>query len=207
MHPEVPGIPSLFKALKFAADRHRNQRRKGSDAFPYINHLIEVADLLSRVGGVVDITTLEAAILHDTLEDTETTASELDGQFGSEVRRLVEEVTDDKKLPKQERKRLQVERAPWLSLPAKQIKIADKISNIRDVTYFPPSHWPWQRRSDYLDWAEQVVTGLRGSCPPLEDLFDQTIKEGRAVLVSDAPRQTQIDSCFPEPPEETRRGD
>ena len=182
MRSEAEATTSLLRALKFAADKHRDQRRKGSDACPYINHPIEVAEILSRVGRITDIVTLQGAILHDTIEDTETTAEELEMQFGPEVRRVVEEVTDDKRLPKVERKRLQVEHAPSLSIRAKQIKIADKISNVRDVAYFPPSHWPWQRRSDYLDWAEQVVTGLRGSNPLIEDLFDLTLKEGKSVL-------------------------
>jgi (p)ppGpp synthase/HD superfamily hydrolase len=179
---ETNAIAQLLQALSFAADKHRDQRRKGCDACPYINHLIEVADILSRVGSVGDIVTLQAAILHDTIEDTKTTAEELEVRFGPEVRRLVEELTDDKSLPKHERKRLQIEHAPSLSLRARQIKIADKISNVRDVTHFPPAHWPWQRRSDYLDWAEQVVAKLRGSNLPIEDLFETTIQEGRSVL-------------------------
>jgi GTP diphosphokinase / guanosine-3',5'-bis(diphosphate) 3'-diphosphatase len=182
VQPEASPIGPILKALKFAAKKHRDQRRKGNEACPYINHLIEVAEILSCIGGIDDLATLQAAILHDTIEDTDATAVELESQFGPEVRRLVEELTDDKNLPKQERKRLQIERAPRLSSRAKLIKIADKISNIRDVTYFPPSHWPWQRRSDYLDWAEQVVAGLRGSNQSVEDLFYRTLDEGRMVL-------------------------
>jgi (p)ppGpp synthase/HD superfamily hydrolase len=183
---EVSPIGPILNALKFAAKKHRDQRRKGNEACPYINHLIEVAEILSCVGGIDDLETLQAAILHDTIEDTETTSAELESQFGLEVLRLVEELTDDKSLPKQERKRLQIERAPHLSSRAKPIKVADKISNIRDVTYFPPSHWQWQRRSDYLDWAEQVVAGLRGYNQPVEDLFDRTVEEGRRVLAGTA---------------------
>jgi guanosine-3',5'-bis(diphosphate) 3'-pyrophosphohydrolase len=186
VQPEVSPIRPILKALKFAARKHRDQRRKGNEACPYVNHLIEVAEILSCVGGIDDLTTLQAAILHDTIEDTDATAAELESQFGPEVRSLVEELTDDKRLPKQERKRLQIECAPRLSTRAKLIKIADKISNIRDVTYLPPSHWPWQRRSDYLDWAEQVVAGARGSNQLVEDLFDRTLDEGRRVLASAA---------------------
>jgi (p)ppGpp synthase/HD superfamily hydrolase len=184
--PEVSAITALLQALNFAACKHRDQRRKGNDACPYINHPIEVAEILNRVGGISDLVTLRAALLHDTIEDTETTGEELEAQFGLEVRQLVEELTDDKSLPKQERKRLQVERAPSLSLRAKQIKIADKISNIRDVAYFPPSHWYWQRRSDYFGWAEQVVARLRGCNLPLEELFDRTLRECRSVLAQSA---------------------
>ncbi len=175
---------SLLTALRFAAGKHRDQRRKGADACPYINHPIEVAEILSRVGGITDLATLQAAILHDTIEDTQTTGAELETHFGEEVRRLVEEVTDDKNLPKLERKRLQIEHAGQMSPKAKIIKIADKISNVCDVTHFPPIHWPHQRRVEYLDWAERVVEGLRGSSLPLEKLFEETITEARGVLGS-----------------------
>src|SRR6185436_9545412 len=127
---------------------------------------------------------LQAAILHDTIEDTQTTAEELESRFGAEVRRLVEEVSDDQRLPKAERKRLQIEHAPHLSPKAKLIKIADKISNVRDVTHSPPTHWPYQRRCEYLDWAEKVVAGLRGSNSAVDELFDYMLKEGRRLLAS-----------------------
>jgi len=177
-------LSALLTALHFAADKHRDQRRKSREACPYINHPIEVAEILSRVGGVTDLATLQAAILHDTIEDTQTTAEELEGRFGAEVRRLVEEVSDDQSLPKAERKRLQIECAPDLSPKAKLIKIADKISNVRDVTHSPPAHWPHQRRCDYLDWAEKVVVGLRGSNLAVDALFDYTLMEGRRLLAS-----------------------
>ena len=177
-------LSALLTALHFAADKHRDQRRKSREACPYINHPIEVAEILSRVGGVTDLATLQAAILHDTIEDTQTTAEELEARFGAEVRRLVEEVSDDQSLPKAERKRLQIECAPDLSPKAKLIKIADKISNVRDVTHSPPAHWPHQRRCDYLDWAEKVVVGLRGSNLAVDALFDYTLMEGRRLLAS-----------------------
>jgi GTP diphosphokinase / guanosine-3',5'-bis(diphosphate) 3'-diphosphatase len=108
----------------------------------------------------------------------------LEAGFGAEVRSLVEEVSDDQRLPKAERKRLQIEHAAHLSPKAKLIKIADKISNVRDVTHSPPAHWPDQRRCEYLDWAEKVVAGLRGSNLSVDELFDSTLKEGRRLLAS-----------------------
>lgn len=134
-HTEAGLVGPVLKALKFAAEKHSRQRRKDSDASPYVNHLIDIAEILACVGGIADLTTLQGAILHDTIEDTQTTADELEKVFGPEVRRLIEEVTDDKRLPKLERKRLQIEQAPYLSTRAKLIKIADKISNVRDVTH------------------------------------------------------------------------
>ena len=175
-------VACLFAALHFAADKHRDQRRKGDRASPYINHPIEVAELLVRAGGVTDVVLLQAAILHDTLEDTETTAQELEKRFGSAVRRLVEEVSDDKTLPKEQRKRLQVARAPTLSREARQIKLADKICNLRDLVDRPPFDWSAERRIAYLDWSEQVVAGCRGVNARLEREFDEAHREARTRL-------------------------
>ena len=172
----------ILKALHFAANKHRDQRRKDVEASPYINHPIEVAELLARVGGVTDPVILQGAVLHDTIEDTKTTPEELEAAFGPEVRRVVEEVTDDKSLPKPERKRLQIEHAPHLSERAKQIKIADKISNILGVTQAPPADWTLERRQEYLNWTEQVVAGCRGCNAALEDFYDRVLEEGRRVL-------------------------
>jgi (p)ppGpp synthase/HD superfamily hydrolase len=175
-------IAMILKALHFAANKHRDQRRKGLEASPYINHPIEVAELLARVGGVTDPIILQGAALHDTIEDTKTTPEELEAAFGPEVRRVVEEVTDDKRLPKTERKRLQIDHAPHLSERAKQIKIADKISNVRGVTQAPPADWTLERRQEYLNWTAQVVAGCRGCNPSLEEFYDQMLEEGRRVL-------------------------
>jgi (p)ppGpp synthase/HD superfamily hydrolase len=172
----------LLGALHFAAGKHRDQRRKDSDASPYINHPIQVAELISRVGGVSDLATLQAAILHDTVEDTETTFEELEEMFGKEVTGLVKEVTDDKGLKNETRKRLQIEHAPHLSPKAKHIKIADKISNIMHVAYSPPEGWSKERRVEYLDWSERVVEGCRGANEALEARYDEMLRECRRVL-------------------------
>ncbi|MGH7966858.1 MAG: HD domain-containing protein [Candidatus Binatia bacterium] len=176
----------LLSALRFAAVKHCNQRRKGVDAAPYINHLIEVVELLARVGGITDPVVLQAAILHDTLEDTKTTPEELEAAFGQAVRHVVEEVTDDKRLPNKERKRRQIEHAPHLSARAKLVKLADKISNVREVTEVPPTDWSLARRREYLDWSERVVSGCRGSNTDLEQLYDTTLAQGRRVLNREA---------------------
>ena len=176
----------LLSTVHFSAKKHRDQRRKDSVASPYINHPIEVAETLARVGGVDDQAVLQAAILHDTIEDTETTPEELATLFGDDVRHLVEEVTDDKELDKPDRKRLQVEHAPHLSQRAKLIKLADKICNVRDVIHSPPSDWSLGRRLEYLDWTEQVVAGLRGASAALEGLYDGVLHEGRARLAAES---------------------
>ncbi|MBI1723521.1 MAG: bifunctional (p)ppGpp synthetase/guanosine-3',5'-bis(diphosphate) 3'-pyrophosphohydrolase [Gemmatimonadetes bacterium] len=172
----------LLEAVHFSAERHRDQRRKGASRAPYINHPIEVAHLLARVGEVTDLTTLLAAILHDTIEDTGTTGEELEARFGREVRLLVEEMTDDKRLPKEERKRLQIAHAARASPRAKLIKLADKICNVRDVTHTPPSDWSHERRVAYLDWTEAVVGQCRGVNAALERHYGEVLAAGRKVL-------------------------
>jgi GTP diphosphokinase / guanosine-3',5'-bis(diphosphate) 3'-diphosphatase len=153
----------LLKALAFAAHKHRDQRRKDAEASPYINHPIALANVLVNEGGVNDIDVLCAALLHDTLEDTDTSVAELEGAFGRRIARIVEEVTDDKALAKAERKRMQIEHAPGLSPEAKLVKLADKICNVRDVAERPPKSWDLARRREYFDWAKCVVDGLRGT--------------------------------------------
>jgi guanosine-3',5'-bis(diphosphate) 3'-pyrophosphohydrolase len=175
-------IGPLLTALHFAADKHRDQRRKDEEASPYINHPIEVAELLARVGGVTDLVTLQGAILHDTIEDTNTTGEELEAAFGVEVRKVVEEVTDDNTLEKADRKRLQIEHAAHLSIRAKHVKLADKIANVRSVTETPPAKWPLSRRKEYLDWTEQVISGVRGCNAPLEKFYDEILARGREAL-------------------------
>ncbi len=175
-------IRMLLKAVRFAAHQHRYQRRKDKDASPYINHPIEVAEIMANVGDVSDLPALLAGILHDTVEDTDTTFADLEEAFGREVRSLVEEVTDDKTLPKGVRKQLQVEHAPDLSSRAKQVKIADKICNVHDVTHTPPPHWPLERRRDYLRWAAKVVEGCGGANAKLEDRFGRELEEAWSKL-------------------------
>ena len=166
----------LLDALAFAADKHRNQRRKDAEASPYINHPIALANVLANEGGVDDDTVLSAAILHDTIEDTETSADELRCRFGEAITAIVLEVTDDKDLPKAERKRLQVEHAPHISHGAKLVKLADKICNLRDMAASPPAKWTLERKQAYFDWAKAVVDGLRGAHPVLEQAFDESLR-------------------------------
>lgn len=162
----------IFTALDFAADKHRDQRRKNVGAFPYINHPIALAQTLIHAGGITDPVTICAALLHDTIEDTETTAEEIEERFGEDVCRVVLEVTDDKNLSKDERKRLQIQHSSHLSDPAKLVKLADKICNLCDMADAPPAGWPLQRRQEYFDWAKAVVDGLRGVNAGLEAAFD-----------------------------------
>jgi guanosine-3',5'-bis(diphosphate) 3'-pyrophosphohydrolase len=175
-------LPEFLRAAAFAARKHRLQRRKDAEASPYINHPIEVAALLAEEGGVTDAATLTAAVLHDTLEDTETTPAELAREFGPAIRDLVLEVTDDKRLPKAERKSLQASGASRLSERAKLIRIADKLANVRDILHHPPAHWDLERRRAYLEWTEAVVAGCRGINPGLEACYDQALREGREIL-------------------------
>ena len=162
----------VLHAALFAAHKHRDQRRKDEAASPYINHPLSLASVLAVEGGITDGATLCAALLHDTIEDTDTTGDEIEREFGPEVRRLVEQVTDDKALPKADRKRAQVDHAAHISDKAKLVKLADKICNVRDVASSPPTDWPLQRRQEYFDWAREVIDQLRGVSPRLEAVFD-----------------------------------
>ena len=172
----------LLRAATFAADKHRHQRRKDADASPYINHPLAVACLLAVEANVQDEALLAAALLHDTVEDTATTLVELEETFGPTVRGIVEEVTDDKSLPKKERKALQVDHAPHASVAARQLKIADKICNIRDIADCPPADWSSSRKVEYLSWTEDVVRGCRGANATLDAVYDQAIKKARRKL-------------------------
>lgn len=170
---EQRDLALLLKALAFAAHKHRDQRRKDRRQSPYINHPIGLAYVLVKDGGVTDIEVLCAALLHDTIEDTSTTKEEIRRAFGSRISRVVQEVTDNKRLSKKQRKRLQVQRASRLSREAKLVKLADKICNVRDVSKRPPAHWDLPRRREYFDWAKNVVDRLRGVHPKLEAAFDR----------------------------------
>jgi len=163
----------VVRALAFAAAKHRDQRRKDPAASPYINHPIALANVLVNEAGITDPEVIAAALLHDTIEDTKTTPAELEAAFGPRVRRIVEEVTDDKELPREERKRLQIEHAPTLSPRARLVKLADKITNLRDVASDPPHGWTLDRRREYFEWAKRVIDGLRGENATLEATFDR----------------------------------
>jgi guanosine-3',5'-bis(diphosphate) 3'-pyrophosphohydrolase len=165
-------IATLLSALAFAAEKHRNQRRKDEAASPYINHPISLAHLLATSGAVSDSVVLQAALLHDTIEDTETTFGELVEHFGPEVASVVQELTDDKALPRARRKEMQVEHASQKSPKAACVKLADKTCNLRDVAKTPPAGWSLERRREYFDWAKRVVDGLPPVSVELRRAFD-----------------------------------
>ena len=163
----------IIAALAFAAHKHRDQRRKDASASPYINHPIALVDVLINEASIDDEDVLIAAILHDTVEDTETTHAELAEVFGEKIASIVMEVTDDTRLPKAQRKQQQIERASTISREARLVKLADKICNLRDIADNPPAGWSLHRREEYIDWAVAVIDRLRGTHPGLEYIFDQ----------------------------------
>lgn len=166
----------VLRAARFAAWKHRDQRRKGRGAVPYINHPLDLAHVLWFEGGVADPVILAAALLHDTLEDTQTTLQELQGEFGEQVASIVMEVTDEPTLNWRARKKLQISRARLASAEAKQVKLADKICNLRSMVSSPPNGWPVERQRAYFDWSKEVVNQIRGVNPELEQRFDQIWK-------------------------------
>lgn len=173
-----------MRALSFAAHKHRHQKRKDSAQTPYINHPIALVNILLIEADITDEIVLMAALLHDTVEDTETTFEEIEQHFGQVVRDIVAEVTDDKSLPKAERKQLQIEHAPHLSDRAKLVKLADKISNVRDTATSPPAGWPITRIDEYLEWGKAVIAPIRGTNEQLEHLFDQAYAAGKATVTA-----------------------
>jgi GTP diphosphokinase / guanosine-3',5'-bis(diphosphate) 3'-diphosphatase len=173
---EDTGLSLVLHAAAFAAAKHRDQRRKDREASPYINHPISLACILAKEAGISDPIVLSAALLHDTIEDTDATIQELECEFGEVVASVVMEVTDDKSLPKHVRKRLQVEHAATISDRAKLVKLADKICNLRDMASSPPADWSIERRREYFDWAKEVIDGVRGINARLESLFDAAYK-------------------------------
>lgn len=168
----------LLRGIDFAAKKHSRQRRKNPEKSPYIEHPIRVAYYLMEAGGIEDLDVILAAILHDTLEDTKTTPEEIASAFGARVLAIVREVTDDKSLPKDIRKQLQVEHASHLSPEARLVKLSDKICNVRDVINDPPRGWNTRRRREYLQWAKSVVDGLRGANSIMEQDFDELYASG-----------------------------
>jgi (p)ppGpp synthase/HD superfamily hydrolase len=164
---------AVLRAADAAARWHTHQRRKGIAQEPYINHLLEVASLVTEATGGTDPSLVIAALLHDAVEDQGVTSETLASEFGKHVADIVMELSDDKALPKEERKRKQVESAPKKSRGAKLIKLADKTSNLRAVANSPAPDWSVERRREYVEWAKSVVTGVRGTSPWLERQFDQ----------------------------------
>ncbi|RKP15264.1 guanosine-3',5'-bis 3'-pyrophosphohydrolase MESH1-like protein [Piptocephalis cylindrospora] len=166
----------LLQTAEYAAKKHRDQRRKDPEQTPYINHPLGVTRLLTSAG-ITHLPTLQAALLHDTVEDTDTTVSEVCTVFGLEVATIVKECTDDTTLPKAERKRRQILAAPTVSLEAKRVKLADKLYNLRDLLRTLPLGWTDERKLEYFAWAKKVTDGCQGACPPLEDQLKQLYQE------------------------------
>lgn len=177
-------VKDVLKAAHFAAEKHSGQRRKGAAAEPYVNHLLEVAELVSSALSEPDTNLVIAALLHDTIEDAGVTKEELVQTFGPDVADLVAEVTDNKSLPKAERKRLQVVNAATISARAQVIKLADKISNVRAILSSPPADWSVQRKREYFDWAKRVVDGLSAPNQMLKAEFERLYGQGESLRSS-----------------------
>ncbi|MER2606410.1 MAG: HD domain-containing protein [Siculibacillus sp.] len=175
--PARSAIARLSHAAHYAARAHKDQQRKGIDAEPYVNHCLEVAELVAHADTPGDVEVVIAALLHDTVEDVGVTREDLARDFGERVAELVMHVTDDKTLAKDRRKWLQIEHAPGLPRDAKLIKIADKTSNLRALVRTPPQGWDRARLAHYVVWAQAVVT----ACGPVDAGLEQAFGEAHAV--------------------------
>jgi (p)ppGpp synthase/HD superfamily hydrolase len=177
----IRDIHAILAAARFASEKHAGQKRKGAAGEPYVNHVLEVAELVSSALRECDANLIIAALLHDTIEDTSVTRDELAQRFGPDVADLVVELTDDKSLPKAERKRLQVQHAPKISPRAQIIKLADKISNLRSILYSPPADWDYERKKEYFEWGKQVVDALSAPDAALKTEFENTYRRFESV--------------------------
>jgi len=183
--PSAPVDPKILQAVDFAADKHRDQRRKGESAEPYINHPLEVTRLLAEATGGRDPLLLMGGILHDTVEDTDTTLEEIERTFGRQVRELVAEVTDDTSLPSDERKRRQIAELPRRSERARMIRMADKISNMRSILDAPPKGWDRDRKLRYFTFTRAVAEKCRGVNEDLDRRFAETYQRAMTALGAD----------------------
>ena len=175
-------LVELSRALRFAAEAHANQRRKGAAQEPYINHLIEVMDLVARTTGGSDTELLAAALLHDVVEDTPLSEDDLRAQFGERVARLVRENSDDMSLPKDERRRQRISAMAYKSADARIVKTADVISNLRAIAISPPAGWGADRKLGYLESCRQLIDAGRGANADLEAIFDETAAEAERSI-------------------------
>jgi guanosine-3',5'-bis(diphosphate) 3'-pyrophosphohydrolase len=191
-------LPLLLDALNFAALRHRAQRRKGRDGAPYVNHLIEVANILAH-HGIRDVDVLRAAVLHDAVEDAGVTIDEVRDRFGRPVARWVSELTDDVNLPVWKRKLAQIEGAPHLSAEGQTIRVADKISNLRGILTSPPTSWSLERKVAYYGWARQVVDGCEGAPEALRATFGEVHAVGLVALYAARPSRASLPPPAPAP--------
>lgn len=179
----------ILRATEYSTHKHRKQRRKNAEADPYIIHPVRVAALLCKHVPNVHYSVIVAALLHDTVEDTDATFEEIEKLFGAEVVAIVRQVTDDKSLPYQERKRRQIVQAPYISAPAKLVKLADKLDNLCELLRVTPVGWSPERVREYFRWAERVVRGLRGTNKKLEDMLDEVFATRDAAIA--VAQQTQ----------------
>ena len=177
----------LTKALLFAAEAHRNQRRKGAAQEPYLNHLVEVLDLLVQATDGTDTDLLIAAVLHDVVEDTSATPEDVVENFGDRVAEIVRENSDDMSLPKAERRRARIAGMPLKSREARLVKMADVISNLRAIAVSPPAGWPAERRLSYLESCRQLIDVVRGTDATIERTFDQTAADVERTIREEAP--------------------
>lgn len=177
-----PRTDALLRAAAFSADAHKGQRRKNLAQTPYINHPIRVASLLSTIANVHTPEVLIAALLHDTVEDTHVTLHDIRNAFGNKVANIVKQVTDDKDLPKDVRKQLQIQNAPLISSQAKLVKLADKLDNLTSLLTHTPLNWQSKRVADYYKWAESVIAGLRGTNKSLEHSLDHVLSQRQIAI-------------------------
>lgn len=174
-------LARLMRAMHYSTEKHQFQKRKNPLQTPYIGHPVRVANRLVDAG-IKDQNVIVAALLHDTVEDTDATLKEIENIFGPEVAKIVDEVSDDKSLPKHVRKQLQIEHAPHVSYEAKLVKLADKLDNLHELLTLTPEGWTTERVGQYFNWSEKVINGLRGTNATLEGLVDEVLADKEKAM-------------------------
>jgi (p)ppGpp synthase/HD superfamily hydrolase len=177
----------LYRALEYASKKHKGQIRKDPYKTPYIVHPMGVAKILWEEGNVRDVDVLVAALLHDTLEDTDATEFEIEGIFGSRVLSIVKEVSNDPRLSGQENKQRQIELAPFMSQEAKLVKLADRLCNIRDLQRSTPLNWSKEDIEHYFSWGEKLVRAFAGTDEQLENALKWELSHptsGKSTAIS-----------------------
>ncbi|EFO18322.1 hypothetical protein LOAG_10172 [Loa loa] len=171
------GISLIIEAVDLAARRHRQQRRKDAAQTPYVNHPIGVAYILTSEGQITDTTTIIAAILHDIVEHTKTTDEEIRKMFGDEIADIVKECTMVRSMKREARMKSELEKASKLSHKAKLVQLADKLNNIRDIERGTPLGWTKQHVTEYIIFAKDLLSKIRGIHGPLESALDDIINK------------------------------
>jgi len=163
---------AVLGAAIFATEKHKSQVRSNEKKTPYIIHPIEVADLVMKIGHVYDKDVLITALLHDVMDDTQTTYEQITSLYGTKVSSYLEEMTSKQGLSLKEQKKQQIMQAFRQNPSVAIIKLSDKLSNLKTLATSPPPSWSRDRIDQYFQWAQTVIENL----PESNQLLKKAVK-------------------------------